>query len=44
MFDEDQSNTDLNHVRDPLKVPNELITRARAKKLKKILNGFVQNI
>lgn len=44
MFDEDQSNTDLNHVRDPLKVPNELITRARAKKLKEALNELVQDI
>jgi hypothetical protein len=42
--DADQTNTKRNHANDPLEVPIGPITRARAKKLKEALNGFVQNI
>jgi hypothetical protein len=42
--DADQTNTKRNHANDPLEVPIGPITRARAKKLKETLNGFVQNI
>jgi hypothetical protein len=42
--DEDQPNTNFNHVRDPLEIPSRPITRARVKKLKKTLNALVQNI
>jgi len=40
-LDEDQPNTKRNHANNPLKVPIGLITRARAKKLKKALSGLV---
>jgi hypothetical protein len=42
--DADQPYTKRNHANDPLEVPIGPITRARAKKLKKALNGLVQNI
>jgi hypothetical protein len=42
--DADQLNTKRNHANDPLEVPIGPITRAGAKKLKKALNGLVQNI
>ena len=41
--DEDQPNTKRNHTNDPFEVPIGPITRARAKKLKELLNGLVQN-
>jgi len=41
--DEDQPNTKHNHANDTLEVPIGPITRARAKNLKKALNGLVQN-
>jgi len=41
LHDKDQPNTKRNHASDPLEVP---ITRARAKKLKEVLNGLVHNI
>jgi hypothetical protein len=41
---EHQPNTKRNHANDPLEVSIGPITRARAKKLKKALNGLVQNI
>jgi hypothetical protein len=44
MCDADQPNTKRNHANDPLEVPIGPITRARANKLKKALNGLVQNI
>ena len=44
MCDVDQPNTKRNHANDPLEVPIGPITRARANKLKKALNGLVQNI
>jgi hypothetical protein len=42
--DEDQPNTKRNHANNLLEVPIGPTTRARAKKLKKALNRFVQNI
>jgi hypothetical protein len=42
--DEDQLNTKHNHANDPLEVSNGQLARARAKKLKQALNGFIQNI
>jgi hypothetical protein len=42
--DADQPNTKHNHANDPLEVPIGPITRARAKKIKEVLNGLVQNI
>ena len=42
--DANQPNTKRNHANDPLEVPIGPITRARAKKLKEALNGFVQNL
>jgi hypothetical protein len=42
--DVDQPNTKCNHANDPLELPIGPITRARAYKLKKALNGLVQNI
>ena len=39
--DKDQPNTKFNHVKDPLKVPSGSITKARANKLKKVLNELV---
>jgi len=39
--DADQLNTKRNHANDPLEVPIEPITRARAKKLKEALNELV---
>jgi hypothetical protein len=41
---EDQPNIMSKHVIDPLKVPNEPITRARIKKFKEALNGLIQHI
>jgi hypothetical protein len=42
--DADQPNTKFNHANDSLEVQNRPIIRVRAKKLKKALNGLVQNI
>jgi hypothetical protein len=42
--DADQPNTKRNHANNPLEVPIGPITRAREKKIKKALNGLVQNI
>ena len=42
--DEDQPNTKRNHANDLLEVPIRPITRAKANKLKKVLNELVQNI
>jgi hypothetical protein len=42
--DADQPNTKRDYAKNPLEVPIEPITRARAKKLKEALNGLVQNI
>jgi len=39
-FDKDQPNTKLNHAKNPLEMPSKPITRDRAKKLKKTLNGL----
>jgi hypothetical protein len=39
--DEDQPNTNINNAKNPLKVPSGLITRVRARRLKKVLNGLV---
>jgi hypothetical protein len=44
IVNEDQPNTKHNHANDPLEVPIESITRARAKKLKEALNELIQNI
>jgi hypothetical protein len=42
LIDEDQPNNKCNHANNPLEEPIGLITRARAKKLKKALNGLVR--
>jgi hypothetical protein len=42
--DADQPYTKCNHANDPLEVPIGPITRARAKKLKEVLNELIQNI
>jgi hypothetical protein len=42
--DENQLNSKFNHAKDPLEMSRVSITRTRVKKLKKVLNEFVQNI
>jgi len=44
IYDVDQPNTKRNHANDPLEVLIGPIIRARENKLKKALNGLVQNI